>query len=55
MANRREKEAKSGQMKADGRGIERSSGPSEVHFQKILPVERVHANLPFSEVPNREK
>jgi hypothetical protein len=51
MANRREKEAKSGQMKGDGSGIERASGPSEVHFQKILPVERVHANLPFSEVP----
>ena len=36
MSNRREKEAKSGQMKADDSRIERSSTPCEVHFQKNL-------------------
>ncbi len=35
-SNRREKEAKSGQMKADDSGLERIAGPSEVHFQKHL-------------------
>jgi hypothetical protein len=29
MANRMEKEAKSGQLKGDGSGIERASGPCE--------------------------
>jgi len=32
MAKRREKEAKSGQLKADGSGIERASGPCEDLF-----------------------
>jgi len=32
MANRREKEAKSDQLKGDGSGIERASGPCEDLF-----------------------
>jgi len=36
MANRRENEAKSGQKKAEGSGIERASTPCGVHFQKNL-------------------
>jgi len=36
MANRREKEAKSGQMKADGSGIEETSDPFRANLKKNL-------------------
>ena len=36
MVDRRENEAQSDQMKADGRGIERTSGPFRANMQKNL-------------------
>ena len=36
MVDRRENEASSDQMKADGRGIEQTSGPFRAGFQKNL-------------------
>ena len=50
MVDRRENEASSDQMKADGREIDRASSPFRAGFQKILPIKPVHKKLPFPEV-----
>ena len=51
MVDRRENEASSDQMKADGREIDRASSPFRAGFQKILPIKPVHKKPPFPEVP----
>ena len=52
MVDRRENKASSDQMKADGRGIERTSGPFRADLQKkILPIKPVYKKVPFPEVP----
>ena len=42
MVDRRENGASSNQMKADGREIDRTSGPFRTGFKKILPIRSVH-------------
>jgi len=51
MANRREKEAKSGQMKGDGSGIERASGPFRANLKKTLTIKPVHVDHFFQKCP----
>ena len=51
MANRREKEAKSGQMKGDGSGIERASGPFRANLKKNLDYQTSSRRLLFQKCP----
>ena len=52
MVDRRENESSSDQMKADGRGIDRTSGPFRAGFQKkSCQSNQFTKNLPFQKCP----
>jgi hypothetical protein len=47
MVDRKENEASSNQMQADGREIDQTSAPFRAGFQKISSNQTIHKNLPF--------